>query len=253
MVMDKFIERGRFTLVYPVVLICGLVLHSLTNDSTLQHQKDSHYLLSPNNIINLVFAYKGNLIWTILFASLAAYHIRLRISSSDLLPRDARTTRPVKWHRLGKEYMVKLIVKNLLLCVVFFVIDRVFVWTGGSCSSSATKSAEQCRKEGGKWENGFDISGHFCFLTNVSLILWLELSSIQKQFASNERTPSKVWCVLLCLNVFVLTIWAFILSVTAIYYHTTLEKILGLLMGYICPIVMYWLIPSHTALRHLLY
>ncbi|KAM3160231.1 YFT2-like protein [Lachancea thermotolerans] len=251
--MDKFIERGRFAFVYPVVLICGLVVHSLANGSTLQHQKDTYYLLSPNNVINLVFAYKGNLIWTILFVSLAAYQIKIRVSRSDLLPRDARTTYPARWHRLGKEYAVKIILKNLLLYVIFFVIDCVFVWTGGSCSSSATKSAERCRKEGGKWENGFDISGHFCFLTNVSLILWLELSSIQKYLNSDERTPSKLWRVLLFSNVSVLTIWAFVLSVTAIYYHTTLEKILGLLMGYICPLIMYWLVPSHTALRQLLY
>ncbi|EGA62852.1 YDR319C-like protein [Saccharomyces cerevisiae FostersO] len=74
------------------------------------------------------------------------------------------------------QYACKFVLKYLLLFLNFQFIDHVFIWTGGECSSgSKTTSAEKCRLENGKWDGGFDISGHFCFLVSISMILWMEL------------------------------------------------------------------------------
>lgn len=251
--MDKFIEKAQFTLVYPSILAYGSLINLLVDASRLERQRSSYYLLSSGNIVNKLFAYRGNLTWTILFTLLAVFQVWLHAEQSDLLPRDARSVHRVGGVRLAKQYTVKLILKNVLLYLAFLFIDNLFVWTGGSCSTSSTRSAERCRKEGGSWDNGFDISGHFCFLTNISLILWYELRSIQKKISSDDISPTKTWIVLRWSTLIVLITWSFILSVTAVYYHTLLEKVLGLTMGYLCPTIMYLVIPNHSGLRSLLY
>ncbi|SCV05029.1 LANO_0G16930g1_1 [Lachancea nothofagi CBS 11611] len=251
--MNKIIDTKAFLLVYPCILVQGALVNLIAGASRLEHQRDTYYILSSKNWINQIFAYRGNLIWTILYVALASFQIHMRVSRSGALPLDARSSRRDSLMRTVKPYLVKLALKNLALTLVFLIIDRTFIWTGGSCSISDTKSAEVCRHQGGNWENGFDISGHFCFLTTVSLVLWLELSASQKYMSINDIVSSRSWHFLRASVVFVLVTWAFVLSVTAIYYHTFLEKVLGLAMGYICPGIMYWAIPAHQKLSSLLY
>lgn len=251
--MNKFIEKRRFQLIYPSLVLLGIVVNVLFGYDEVQKEKDAHYLFSSRNAINQLFAYHGNDIWLVLFLSLSALQIYYRAIEWDPLPRDARIDIRSKVLPLMREYALKLLLKTVLLYVIFFVIDHVFVWTGGACSVSDTASAEQCRRDGGKWEGGFDISGHFCFLTNISMILWMEIYSFQHFTNTNEIQPSRKWISVIYLNIFVLITWAFVLSVTAIFYHTLMEKVIGVTMGYICPTVMYLLVPSIPALKKYMY
>ncbi|CEP62281.1 Yft2p LALA0_S05e02014g [Lachancea lanzarotensis] len=256
--MYKFIQDRRYLFIYPCAFLLGLVVNLVVNSSQLDHQKDTFYLLSSGNWINQIFAYRGNLIWSFLFIALACFQVQLRVSRAYSLPLDARNVNQRNNKTLlqaVKPYFAKIVVKNLALLGVFLVIDGIFVWTGGSCTTSTTKSAETCRKQGGEWVNGFDVSGHFCFLTTVSLILWEELRSARQYMTANEIdvSSSKIWLVLQSVVVGVLIVWGFVLCVTAIYYHTVLEKVLGLAMGYIGPGIMYWAIPNSPKLRTLLY
>lgn len=207
-------------------------------------------------MINQIFAYKGNLIWTFLFIGLAVARTYLESRISADLPRDARMIgrNPVKG--CIKQYVSKIILKNVLLLLIFFIIDRTFILTGGSCSSgSKIRSAERCKANGGKWEGGFDISGHFCFLVNISMILWLELQQLRHYIVEQElQFALNTWCqAIVGCTVSVLIMWIVILMVTSIYYHTVLEKIIGCAMGYICPIVMFVIIPKNLRLNKLLY
>lgn len=242
--------------IYPLELVLGCVIAWILGEDRLELQRRTYYLLESKNIINGIFAYKGNLVWTVDFVCLALVQIYVKCRNHALLPRDARTNSSGPLKSLLKQYMSKIILKNVLLAITFFIIDSIFVLTGGSClNGDVTRSAERCRISGGQWQGGFDISGHFCFLVNISMILWLELS----QFRSYMERESVVFPVskvvngVLVVSSGVLGIWVLMLMVTAVYYHTVLEKVLGCALGYVCVLVMYWLIPRSRRFNGLLY
>lgn len=243
-----------FLLIFPALLVVGLFLSTLIPASW-----SSFYLFSSRNFINKVFAYKGNLIFTILYVLISfAKFIDFRKASNmtqlkkiSLLPLpNALDTKDSK--RLvtsGKKILtiqlVKFTLKNVILFLDFWVIDHIFVWTGGACDLDATSmnhitDAEKCRKLKGKWEGGFDISGHFCFLTSVSLILFYEIHEICRFYENNDyRDFSPFTKSVVSAMITTLYIWCCLLFVTSIFYHTLMEKVLGLAMGYICSSVIY--------------
>ena len=243
-----------FLLIFLTLLVVGLFLSILIPASW-----SSFYLFSSRNFINRIFAYKGNLIFTILYVSISfAKFIDFRKASNmsqlkkiSLLPLpNALDTKDSK--RLvtsGKKILtiqlVKFTLKNVILYLDFWVIDHIFVWTGGACDLDTTAmnritDAEKCRKLSGKWEGGFDISGHFCFLTSVSLILFYEIHEICRFYENNDyRDFSPFTKSVVSAMITTLYLWCCLLFVTSIFYHTLMEKILGLAMGYICSSVIY--------------
>lgn len=243
-------------IVYPIELILGIIIAWYMGEDRLDKQRKEHYFLGSKNFVNEIFAYNGNLVWTVLFVCLAYVQIEVRCRNYALLPQDPRNMPSNPLRGLLKQYASKIVLKNVLLMVIFWIIDGIFILTGGSClMGPETHSAEKCRASGGKWAGGFDISGHFCFLVNISMILWFELSQYRK-YVEREVVGSLGGMLtkgILALTVAVLTIWILMLMITSIYYHTVLEKILGCLMGYICVAVMYWLIPRSPVCNRLLY
>lgn len=260
-------------LVYPIQVLVGAVISILVSEETLNHQKKTYTLLKSSNLLNIIFAYKANKIWPIFFFSLALLQIYFHyLARLDVLPlpissSDTGSTylsygnrRPLLKDRvittMAAQYACKFVLKNLLLFLSFQFIDHVFVWTGGQCSSgSGTTSAEKCRLEKGKWYGGFDISGHFCFLVNISMILWMELHLFSRFVQAEDMLWVVNKWVRACLVIIsvVLLIWIGILWVTAIYYHTILEKMLGCFMGYICPVFIYHILPRIELLHDYLY
>lgn len=237
-------------LIYPIELFVGCVIAWFLGENTLEKQRKEWYLLSSGNIVNKFFAYRGNLVWTVVFVCLAYVQIYTKCHTYSVLPRDARTMPLAPLKGLLIEYACKFIIKNLMLMIIFFFIDTVFVLTGGSCvNGTVTRSAERCRTSGGDWVGGFDISGHFCFLVNISMILWIELSHFQRYLERESLLPplNRWFRGIVAITVGVLAIWIFMLMVTSIYYHTVLEKLIGCAMGYICPFVIYWVLPRFAA------
>lgn len=251
-----YLSFKKAALIYPLEVFVGCLIAWLLGDDRLELQRRKYYLLKSKNVINGIFAYKGNLVWTVDFVCLALVQICVKCQNHALLPRDIRTTSSGPLKGLLKQYASKFVIKNVLLAVIFLIIDGIFILTGGSCvKGDVTRSAERCRSSGGKWVGGFDISGHFCFLVNISMILWLEISQF-RNYMERESVVfpySKVVKGVLVATMAVLGIWILMLMVTAIYYHTVLEKILGCAMGYICVLVMYWLIPRSKLANGLLY
>ncbi|SMN19724.1 similar to Saccharomyces cerevisiae YDR319C YFT2 Putative protein of unknown function [Maudiozyma saulgeensis] len=252
-------------LLYLVLFLVGTFLSFAVPESAKEHQKKTIYLLNSGNFINAIFAYKGNLVWTILFIYLAIVQIYIHTQNFELLPTSSeRHTRNFSLTdgnvgKYTKQYIIKYIIKNLLLFICFVVIDEIFIFTGGQCSSGdqniGLHSAEECRKTGGQWVGGFDISGHFCFLMNISLILWCELyiyyNYVNKKNIQNFMTGWITNGIIVILAV--LMIWTMLLFITAVYYHTLMEKLLGCVLGYTCFYVMYQLIPDYPALSKYLY
>lgn len=242
--------------IYPIELIVGCTIAVIVGEDRLVRQKKEYYLLGSKNIINQIFAYRGNIIWTILFCGIAFLQVYLRSHLPDLLARDVRTAVRSPTAKLIKQYVVKIILKNVLLTLIFLLIDNLFIATGGSCSDlSGTRSAERCRHNGGHWEGGFDISGHFCFLVNISMILWVELTYLHSWLVEEDMLGQLDvrFKGIVTLTVFTLFTWVFILMVTSIYYHSFLEKVLGCAMGYVCPFVMYYCVPRSVRLKRWLY
>ncbi|KAH3899153.1 Yft2p SCDLUD_004581 [Saccharomycodes ludwigii] len=249
------IGKSNFLWIYPGILIYGTIINTLVfSPDSLDKQKNTHYLLEPGNIINKIFAYNGNKVFLTLFLSIMFIKIWYRKTKQLLycLPtannvslEDYNSNEKADILRIIKEYLIKLLLKYFVLYILFFIIDHVFILTGGTCSvgNGSVKDALECKDTyGGEWRGGFDISGHFCFLTNLSLIFWFEI----RDFSQILQENWKPWLILKCLIISVLSVWIVILSITAIYYHTLWEKILGVLFGYGCPTVMYLLVPKYN-------
>ena len=228
---------------YPILLLTGLFFSFVLSEDTKEHQRKTVYLLNSRNFINGIFAYKGNLVWTILFAYIALVQVYIHSKNFEILPTsivEQSFTSDLDQRTLiisSKQYIGKFLFKNFLLYLCFVVIDEIFITTGGQCSSgnesTGLRSAEACRKTGGEWVGGFDISGHFCFLMNISMILFCELviyfRYIKTHNLQGVLTPwinYGMYCIM-----GTLFIWSMLLFITAVYYHTLLEKILGCIMG----------------------
>lgn len=278
----RFLHTPRFYLIYPIILASGLTLRFISPHGLytwLQHS----YWVSSKNFINQIFAHNGNTVFLILF--IAVLVLRLVDAPSNHQSRVSLT----------KQYTVKLGIKQFGLWALFYIIDHIFLATGGSCAvtkdftsvlAQGITSFEECFKvngtwvrlnEGfcsltpdqfsgkitaaqvcykfGKWEGGFDISGHYCFLVTLSLILWNELKGLQAGHeaqdleAQTKSVPEKAWTKISTLNVLrwvlllTILIWMNMLFVTAMFYHSVSEKLFGLVFGFVTPSFMYLLIP----------
>lgn len=245
--------------VYVYVLVLGSLFNVVLSDTFKTYLKENVFLFKSGNIINEVFAHNGNLVWSILFILLSLQHVYLNVYNFDPLDETASFSKK-SYISLVRQYCWKFILKNVLIFIAFLIIDEIFLWTGGHCSTGG-RSSLHCHRNNGIWDGGYDISGHFCFLTNISSILWLEYLSLQQKLKKHvdlmdaivAKGHYKFMQLVQCLVVTTLTIWILLLMITATFYHTFSEKILGLIMGYICPIVMYFWIPQNESLNTFFY
>lgn len=253
--MDRFILKKQFLLIYPGLVIVGYFVDLLIPSDELNRQKEEWYWVTPGNLINKIFAYNGNSIWLILFIMLNIMKYYFTLDNFDPLPISIRNLEQKTHGKIIKQCISKLTLKYSIIFLLFYFIDHIFIWSGGKCDISNTLSSEHCRSINGTWYGGFDISGHFCFLSNISLILWYELYETINYIHNNEVLLVRkwVWVWIKSITLFVVYIWLMILLITSIYYHTITEKILGVIMGYTCPLIMYIMTNRNTRLYRLLY
>ncbi|CAB4435889.1 unnamed protein product [Rhizophagus irregularis] len=123
------------------------------------------------------------------------------------------------------------------------IIDRIFVYTGGRCdnyhSETQVFEAYVCKKGGGRWVGGRDLSGHCFLLIHASLLLWDEISAFTYRPENWEIAKEKK--TLSLFFVFFLFLWWSMLVVTAIYFHDFFEKFTGTIFG-----VLYWIIMCYV-------
>ncbi|XBW36012.1 hypothetical protein QEN19_001587 [Hanseniaspora menglaensis] len=236
-------EINAFYFIYPVILLLGLALSLI-----IPNEWKKFYLFSSRNILNKIFAYNGNVVFTIFYllislTKLISLPIKKQFLGSLLpIPNtisiDDNKNKKSKKKVLFSQFL-KFILKNIILFIDFFIIDHLFIATGGNCfinnlPTSDVKDAQVCNKMKGEWKGGFDISGHFCFITSISLMFLCELKMMIEEY--QFKHVNKIMASLILIIVF---IWCCLLSVTSVFYHTVLEKMLGLSMGYICPLIIY--------------
>ncbi|AMD19737.1 HCL414Cp [Eremothecium sinecaudum] len=257
--VDRAILRRYYVFIYPIILLCGMTVRFVLGKERLAYEMNHWYLIKSDNIFNVVFADNGNKIWMTLICFLAFQQFSIRNQAAFRLPLSSRNIGANEAYnyrsalQLGLQYTFKFTMVKFLLFIEFWFIDHVFMWTGGYCSIDNIKNAMECHGKGGKWEGGFDISGHFCYLMTCSLALWFELTDLIKYTVTNEIPQAKLMKVTKYSTLTVLVMWLLLLSVTSIYYHTLIEKVLGVLMGYLCPFILYIYIPYHYKLQKILY
>lgn len=142
------------------------------------------------------------------------------------------------------------------------IFERVNVLSGGYCEiggqANGSLLIDKCNKTvDGTWVNGFDASGHVYFLSSSSILIWqhlLDFGHFQENFesqtlysldsdfdaASNfEGTVIKKRFDLIfsAIAILLLMIWYFMFVVTCIFFHTILEKVVGLI-GILIPVAV---------------
>ncbi|KAL1971152.1 hypothetical protein VTN77DRAFT_103 [Rasamsonia byssochlamydoides] len=156
------------------------------------------------------------------------------------------------------------------------IIDRTFTLTGGKCedlnpaggagaSAGALQelkvvvTAAACKAAGGAWRGGHDVSGHVFMLVLATAFLGFEAlgasssstgsSAVadvkEKQESPTERaevvvdSPVRVWALRFVWAVTLLSWW--MLFMTAIWFHTWMEKVSGLLIALATVYITYFL------------
>jgi hypothetical protein len=160
------------------------------------------------------------------------------------------------------------------------LIDRSFTITGGRCEAlpakidgsgrpdvSAIFTQITCKAVGGSWKGGHDISGHAFMLVLSSAFLLLELyvsdalsshphispkaaavvahDTIDEEkrelggWESETQAKIRLWSRYFVWTVVGLDFWMFLM--TAIWFHTWLEKLSGLLLSGSCIWAVYYL------------
>ncbi|CAI5759587.1 unnamed protein product [Candida verbasci] len=152
-------------------------------------------------------------------------------------------------------------------CFGLPLMDKIFILTGGKCviekepiHSSFIKSIEDeiwtsttvtsyhCKKLKGNWHGGHDPSGHVFLLIHSSLYLFLETFENWRdtieiiRIRSFKEFSRALWELPQLLIIALISLWWFMLLMTNTYFHSILEKLVGLIFGYI-GIVLVYIIP----------
>ena len=123
-------------------------------------------------------------------------------------------------------------------------IDRVYVLSGGKCISllqdvetsaqlAQVFQQQACRRMGGQWTGGHDVSGHCVMLIHASLFFWEELNWMVYNFNAfiQMKTYSKAqyWSIVSVLTI--AGMWWFMLFMTGVYFHGHFEILSGTIFG----------------------
>lgn len=273
-------------LIYPIILALGSLFAILspvaappaeplaagiTSELNAPHLHHANYFAGKKNIINLYFV-KIGWFWT----TLAFVFLQI-------------TTRPppaiAQKHYVQSSLRYALATLSWFLTTQWFfgpaLIDRSFTITGGHCEPylvnatglkealemSKITSGPVCKAAGGRWQGGYDISGHVFMLVLSSAFLLYELHISDRDTSHPRVSPQaaaalahdmteeerravggwesetsarlRIWSRYLVYTVVALDFW--MLLMTAIWFHTWLEKLAGLLLAAVTVHVTYFL------------
>ncbi|EEB06141.1 phosphoinositide biosynthesis protein [Schizosaccharomyces japonicus yFS275] len=206
---------------YAATLLLGGLYNVFVN-STL-----GNYFGSSKNFLNVFFVKKG---W---FWTTVVYFVHAIVSYKDRY--DMRVLL-----RYGAATMWWFFITQWFLGPA--ITDRAFAWTGGSCKgyditvlSISPRTSALCRSANGLWHGGHDLSGHVFLLTHASLFLISEFWSTLSKAPFKTKSSSTL--------VGLLAFWWWMLFMTAIHYHTFLEKLTGFLAALTEWAIMYDIVP----------
>lgn len=233
----------------------------VNSDLDVPHFHQTNYFAGKRNLINIFFVKRGWFWTTLAFALLqATTRPRASIAQKHYLQAALRYALVTFSWILTTQW-----------CFGPALIDRSFTITGGHCEPhpihqagltdavklSQINSGLVCKASGGKWHGGHDISGHVFILTLSSAFLLYELYIADRHSAHPHVSPEaaaavahnmtdeerkavggwesetvariRVWSRYFLYGVVGLDLW--MLMMTAIWFHTWLEKLSGLLIA----------------------
>lgn len=137
-------------------------------------------------------------------------------------------------------------------CMGPLIFSRINMATGGICEGTLSLTPHQCITNNGTWINGFDVSGHFYVIISSSLLIGREcftyISShdnrVESQSISQLGVINKIHkyyrfygLVLVSVSICLVSAWFIMYLITCLFFHTPTEKFVGLLFGYIVPLI----------------
>lgn len=144
-----------------------------------------------------------------------------------------------------QKYSINTLVYILLTiwCFGELIIERINMWTGGHCvqEMQIINDPKRCSELMLPWINGFDLSGHYYFIVSTSMLLFPETIRVRalcvtgKSFGINRKFLKTAFILL---TLILLAIWFSMFVVTSLFFHTILEKTIGILMGVVIPLVI---------------
>ncbi|KAI8070705.1 Fat storage-inducing transmembrane protein [Gongronella butleri] len=194
------------------------------------------YFSNKRNIFNVVFVKQGWAWITLVYGAYSALVLSKRWTSKQQMQSLAR-----------------------FLCVTLYwfimtqwlfgpsFIDRVYVLTGGGCHplDGVLTTLQQkdtlaqiftqghCRRMGGAWQGGHDVSGHCVMLIHASLMFWEELSWLFYNipgYTSLKTNTTNAWRAVNAVLGLLLVSW-WMLVMTAVYFHGHFELFTGCLFA----------------------
>ncbi len=261
-------------LAYPALLVFG-TLFSLLSPETRAAPYDTHtqahtqdpalapsYFARKDNLLNVLFVKKGWAWISGVFVLFLVTHPAL-ISTRKKIEAATRWALVTAWWILITQW-----------CFGPAIIDRGFRYTGGKCEAIEGKvaagegatadvwSAVACKAGGGRWSGGHDISGHVFLLVLGSVFLLQEVGWVVRRWTvkeerrvvmhdgavknaevESERAQDGTGRSVLGIGgrvaagVVVLSWWMILM--TAIYFHTWVEKLAGLLVALVALYAVY--------------
>jgi len=272
-------------LVYPVILAIGSLYAAISPGASIQQEPlmagitselntptiQPSYFAGKKNLINLIFVKRGWL-WTTL--ALAFLQLTTRPSPAALKATPVTTKNRMTNHYFQAVVRYALLTSLWVITTQWFfgppLIDRSFTLTGGHCEGLPAKfeenpalklatiySSTACKKSGGRWYGGHDVSGHafLLVLSSASLLYELFIADRASQhpnvspraaanlahglteqekrsvggWESENEAKARIWARYFLYGVVGLDI--LMLTTTAIWFHTWLEKINGMLIA----------------------
>ena len=247
--LPTFTEKALLIL-YPTILSLGSLFSAISPGLRSISTGDAFapsYFAHKSNIFNVYFV-KVGWAWTTLAFILFVF------LSPGTGPSQHPTLTRQRWQALVR--LGALTLWWIAISQWFFgpaVMDRSFRLTGGTCEFSILELDSQrefanlepltevaCKRHGGRWRGGHDISGHAFLLVLSSAALIMEAQPLlrmnsrwrQDHVDSTGQGPTKGvngnaqdWRpeVLILVAVVLLDLW--MLLMTAIYFHTLSEKV----------------------------
>ncbi len=251
-------------LTFPCILVIGLLVRFIVWALNLDLNLVDMPLISRKGVLNRYFAGHSFEIFALQFSIITAYLLLYKSDaikysdSTSLLPvteRDLRTSTTRRHVLLKQTLKLALIFSWITILIVWFFGDSIFEWflklTGGKCSNGnkALKYHECLADDGNRWVGGVKLSGHSLILSCFSTVLVFELLIIRKVHLRNrlerilntQRSLSSIaYKIILLMVTTLVSIWVFMFAVTAVFYHTVPEKIVGLTCGLLPSYLFYF-------------
>ncbi|KAI5962200.1 uncharacterized protein KGF55_003276 [Candida pseudojiufengensis] len=157
-----------------------------------------------------------------------------------------------------KIYVINVIWLIILLEWFFGspIFERISIALGAFCSKTEFYTEYKCLKENGKWINLFDSSSHYTMLISNSLLIWNliipfistkllkyksndleEAAGFQQEINDNDDSYN-IKKYIVYLSILFIVLWYISFVITSLFFHTILEKLVGLVCGMTIPLLI---------------